>query len=170
MEKQETDSFWGDISVPLNEDWQTNGFDLINSVQVAELFAKCTSIAARLAHKAEKLTDQIQSLDFQRSQAQRDLKKLKRGILAQHFKGLPKSANAEIQEAYLLSVMSEEQRQEFDALEVEVDTLNLEIGARTPKLDRYRARLKQLERNLDWMKQYLDFDKLQTRIHSGGRT
>jgi HAMP domain-containing protein len=164
------DTFWQDITVPVNDEWESNGLDFVNAVQVAEMFAKHTSTAAFLAHKAERLTGEVNELEFKRVQAQRELKRLRREVVARNFKGIPKSANADMQEAFILSVMTDEERAHHDALETEIDEFTDDIGQRMPALEKYRARLKVLEKTMEWMKQYLDFDKLQTRVNLNTRS
>jgi hypothetical protein len=169
MTKASTDTFWTDITVPLNEDWAENGVEFINPVQVAEMFARATTIAAKLAQEAETLMHESADFEFRRTQCQRQLKRLRREVLAKNYKGITKSANAELMDAYFYSVLTEEERELLVSLEDESDEYTDEIGARQPRLELLRTRLKNIERNMDYMKQYLDYEKLQTRISSGGK-
>lgn len=169
MTKDDNDNFWDALQIPMNEDWRENGLQLVNPVEVAEKFMECTSLAAFQAQQAEDLIREKESLAFQRTQALREMRRLKRIVLARNFKGITKSANADMLEAYLLSVMTEQEVGKFAELEAEIDVYSDEIGKREPRLGIIESRLKRMDKTLDYMKQYLDYHKLETRVSGKGR-
>lgn len=161
--------FWNNSFVPVDEDWQENGTEFVNPVVVADMFAGATSRAARLAQEAEVISEKIAKLDYERGRAQRSIGKIRRAIFADNYSKITKSAGSEIQDAFVLAMADDAQREQIKAFEEEIDAHSDKIGKLTPRLDRIRFRLKTLEKNMEWAKQYLDFDKMLTRIQHGGR-
>lgn len=164
-----TEQFFSSIQIPFNSDWEENGFEFVNSVNVAEVFIKATAHSASLAEEAEKYTSDLANLDYQRGKKERELLKLRRSIFADKWNEITKSAGPEIQNAFILAKADEEQRTKLLAIEDEIEKLDDQVGRIKPRLDKVRNRMKLLERNMDWAKQFLDFDKLMKRITEGGR-
>lgn len=165
-----TDEFFSVIQIPFNEDWRENGYEFVNAVSVAEIFIKATSYAAGLAERAENLTDKIANLEYQRGRRERDLLRTRRTIFSEKFSEITKSAGPEIQNAFLLAKADEGQRAQLLSIEADLDKFDDDIGRLKPRLDKVRGRMKLLERNMDWAKQWLDYDKLMHRMLQTART
>lgn len=167
--EEERANFWNSAYVPVDEDWKENGTEFVNSVVVADMFATSTGTAARLAQEAEVISEKIAKLEYEKGKVSRQIAKLRRTIFAEHYNKITKSAGTEIQDAFVLSMADEGQRQLLLSLEDSVDESQDKIGRLLPRLERVRYRLKVLEKNMEWAKQFLDYDKMLTRIHNGGR-
>lgn len=156
------DAFWETLNIPIQV--EDDGFQFVNPVVMAQRFVHAMGQAALLGSQIETLTEQIANLTVNRDRKVRELRKLRREVLANAYTKLTKSAPSEIQEAFVLKAAAEQGRQdEFTALEAEIEYLERELESRTPRIGVYKARLKTLELAMNWGKQYLDFDKLITR-------
>lgn len=167
--EEERATFWNSAYVPVDEDWKENGTEFVNPVVVADMFATSTGTAAKLAQEAEVISEKLAKLDYEKGRLARQVAKIRRTIFADHYNKITKSAGAEIQDAFILSMADEGQKALLLSLEEDIEDRLDKIGRLTPRLERVRYRLKVLERNMDWAKQYLDHEKLQMRIFEAGR-
>jgi hypothetical protein len=166
--ERERMEFWSSITIPVNEDWQKDGTNFANPVEVADMFARATGLSSQLAAQAEALTEEIANFEFERDEADIELTKLRRRVLADHFNGIKASWSGDVVEAYILgSAGSETER--MTKLEDQKEEATRQIRLRKPSLIRLEKRLKSLEKHMDWSKQWLDFDKLMQRITEAGR-
>jgi hypothetical protein len=162
--------FFSRVYVPVNRDWQQNGLEFVNAVQVQEMFAEATEVAALLAEEAEKLTDRVANLTFQRDQVQRQVARQRRLILSENFAAFKSHhQNNEPKDAFILAAATPEQKTFLVTLEEQEETLTRQIALVTPRLDKLRNRLKLLDTNMNYARQYLDYDKFMGRISSNGR-
>lgn len=161
------DTFWNDLSIPYQE--EDEEFNFANLVIVAQHFLKAVGRAAQLGEQAEVLTEQIATVTVQRDRKDRELKVLRRKILASNYKGMSKSASRDVQEAFILAMAEKDGLlPELEALEAEIERLTREIEAREPRVAEFRNRMKLIETTMGWGKQYLDFEKLVIRSTSYG--
>lgn len=161
----ETDSFWGSFPIPLNEEASEDGFELVNIVDVQDDFLRMISQTAQLAQQLEELTDARANQEVIKARAERDLDFLRRKILASHISKLAKTASPEVRDAFIYARAIEESLTEsYDALEKEIEKAVRQIEKLTPRINKLRNRLQLLNTKADWMKQYLDYHKLQLRI------
>lgn len=167
--ERERQEFWSSAYVPVDEDWEETGTEFVNPVVVADMFALATGMAAKLAQEAEVISEQIANLEFEKAKLMRQLAKIRRTIFADHYNKITKSASAEIQDAFIMAMADEGQKKQILALEDEIEDCVQKIGRLTPRLEKIRFRLRTLEKNMEWAKQFLDYDKMQARIHMQGR-
>jgi hypothetical protein len=167
--EKEREEFWSRAFVPVDENWQESGTEFVNPVVVADMFAAATAISARLAQEAEIISEKLAKLEYEMAGYEREVAKIRRTIFADNYSKITKSAGSEIQDAFVLAMATNEQRLELTTHEEEIATRKDKIGRLTPRLDRLRYRLRVLEKNMEWAKQYLDFDKMLTRINMQGR-
>jgi uncharacterized coiled-coil DUF342 family protein len=162
------DTFWKDIELPINEDYQENGYQIVNPVDVSEKFVLAISYSTALGEKAENLTEQLAGLEEELADVTTKLNRLRRQILADNINKLKSSWSAEIVDAFILASAGD-QTERLTKLEKEHDELTGDIRALKPKLLKVEKRLKLLEKNMEWAKQFLDYEKLMHRIKMGNR-
>lgn len=163
------ENVWERIAVPINEDWRENEFEMVNPVDVAEMFAATTGLAAYTAQEAEEVTERIRNLENTKSKKQRKVTRIRRTIFADHYAKLTKSAGTEVQDAFVLSMADAEQQKELLTLEEEIDGLDDNIAPLVNKRDKLLFRLKMIEKNMEYARHFLDFEKLEKKIHAAGR-
>jgi uncharacterized coiled-coil DUF342 family protein len=163
------DDFWERIQVAVNADWEEEGVQFVNPVDVQDMFAEATGWAAFLAAEAEELTGEIANYDVERGQVQRRLAKLRRTIMADGYAKLAKSAGSEVIDAFVFASATDGQKTQILQYEDEIEALSDEINMRKPRLARLENRLKRLEKNMEFAKQYLDYDKLLERLKPQNR-
>lgn len=153
------DTFWEDMVIPFQE--EDEEFQFANPVVVSQQFVKAIGTASYLGKQAEILTEQIGNLKVTLDRFKRERDKLRRRILANHYKEITKSASSEIQDAFIYKMAQEDGlSKELLEIEAEIEDLTREIEVREPRVDQYKTRLRLLETSMNWGKQYLDFDKL----------
>lgn len=162
------DTFWQDIQLPINEEYEENGYDIVNPVDVAEKFILAISYSTALGERAESLTQQLADLEIERDKKQRELNKLRRLILSENLPKLKSSWGSEIVEGFILASAGDKTASMKD-LEVQVEQFDDKIAALKPKVLKAEKRLKLLEKNMEWARQFLDYDKLLHRIKMSGR-
>jgi len=156
------DTFWQDMQFPFQD--EDDQFQFANLVVVAEQFLRATSTAAALNEQAEVLQEQLANLRIMYERKERQLKILRRNILARNYKQMSKSAGKDVQEAFIVAMAaSDGVLQELLDVEQAMEKLQQEIEQREPVLDELRNRLKTLDTIMGWGKQYLDFEKLLLR-------
>jgi hypothetical protein len=168
--KIDIDLFWDSVELPQQD--EDKDFPLVNSVVAAEWFAKKTSDIAYLNGLAEILTEDIENLKVHKRRKETTFARFRRRLLADHYDKITKSADKEIQAAFLLKI-SKESRIDYEALlkfEDDLEEINRAIEVREPRRDQLHARLKALRDSQDAARQYLDFNKLEMRLgQQGGR-
>jgi hypothetical protein len=169
VSEDKKDGFWDVAQIPFNEEADENGFEFINAIDIAERFLEAASWASFLAQKSERLASTLAALETEKIQTERQLARLRREIFSKHYDKITKSASSEVQDAFLLAKAREEERED-DLLELEerIEELLCEIEAVTPTMNKIRGRMKVLERNMEYAKQYLDYEKLEKRISASG--
>jgi hypothetical protein len=148
------DPFYEDIKIPINADFRENGFEPVNPVDVEDKFVLAPSLAANLAERIERGAELLGGFEDLIIEKERKLARLRRTILADHWSG-GKTANAELIEQFILASADTAQKQELIALEDDLADLELKKRKTARTLGKLRERLKLLERNLDWMREYL---------------
>lgn len=162
--------FWDRITIPLNYEWEEDNTEFVNPVTVADKFAEAAGIGTFLGQDAENITKHIANAEYQRKEVQREIYKLRRRLLADNYSKVTKSAPPLVQDAFILSVArSGGVEQELLELEDRLDELTSIIDMWTPHLEQNRFRMKTLEKNMEWIKQWLDFEKLMERLTESKR-
>ncbi len=157
-----TDTFWAELKIPYQE--EDSSFQFANTVVVAQHFLKSVGRAAQLGEQAEDLTRQIANVIIQRERKERQLKILRRQILAKHYAALAKSAAHEVREAFILAMAKEDDvLTELLAIESSINSFTILLEAMEPQVSQYRARLKMLETTVEWATQYINFEKFMMR-------
>jgi hypothetical protein len=113
----------------------------VNSVVAAEWFAKKTSDIAYLNGQAEILTEEIENLKVHKRRKETSFARFRRRLLADHYDKITKSADKEIQAAFLLKI-SKESRIDYEALlkfEDDLEEINRAIEVREPRRDQLHA-------------------------------
>lgn len=162
--REEREAFWSKTFVPVNEDWQENGFDFVNPVVVADMFASATSIASLLAQEAEVLTEQLAHAEVDLTLAQRQLSRLRRSIFAEHFSKLKVGAKVEVQDAFIIAYGGEENVAKLYKFETALDDAEDTVFVFKARLKKVERRLKVLQNNMEWAEQFLNYEKLLNRI------
>lgn len=169
--KMANTGFYQQVVVPFNEevgqDSQGREVQFVNPVQAAEHFVRLSSMLARLTEKSALLTEQVKTLEVKRSRAQRELNKIRRKLLAGNYSRVTKTASVEVMDAFIWMVAQEvggEIPDEIERLEEEIEEFTREIERRTPRLEEYKNDQKLIERTGDYLKQFLDFSKLEMRL------
>lgn len=170
QQSEQPDNFFERITVPVNYEASTNGFDFVNPVEVAEMFAAATGIAAELGGQAERITSQIANVEYQLAQKEREMAKLRRLLIADNFGAVKSGWSNTVLEAFILdAAMRGGKYEHYIALENEIDAHQDNLGLLKPRHEKLKHRSRVLERNMDMAKQYLDFDKLMQRVTTHGR-
>lgn len=162
------DTFWQDVALPINEEHRENGYQIVNPVDVQEKFIVAIDYSNKIGELAEALAEALADLERERDEIQTKLNRLRRQILADNFPKIKSSWSSEIVDAFIFGVAGDQQRQLL-AYEQEIDQKQRGIAARKPKLAKAEKRLKLVEKNMEWAKQFLDYDKLLHRIKINGR-
>lgn len=168
--KIDIDLFWDSVELPQQD--EDKDFPLVNSVVAAEWFAKKTSDIAYLNGLAEILTEEIENLKVHKRRKETSFARFRRRLLANNYDKITKSADKEIQSAFLLKIAQEDKNEETRLLrfEDELEEVTKQIEVREPRRDQLHARLKALKDSQDAARQYLDFNKLEMRLNQqGGR-
>jgi hypothetical protein len=169
-EPEQADTFFERITVPVNYEANSNGFDFVNPVEVAEMFAAATGIAAQLGGQCETLTSVIANVEFQLVQKERELFRLRRSLLADSFGGVKAGWSTAVLEAYVFTcAVALDRTTALTSLEGDIEELQDTLGMHKPRLDKLKSRARLLEKNMEMAKQYLDFDKLMQRVTNHGR-
>lgn len=166
--QQEREEFWSGIVIPVNENWREDNTNFANPVDVADMFARATGTSTALASEAEGLTEEIANFEFERDEAHIELAKIRRTILADNFAGIKASWNADVIEAFILS-MAGDQRPRLLELEEHEEKAVRQIRLRKPRLSKLEKRLKSLEKHMEWAKEWMNYEKLMQRITQQGR-
>lgn len=166
--QEEREEFWSGIVIPINENWQQDNTNFANPVDVADMFARATGTSTMLASEAEGLTEEIANFEFERDEAQIDLTKIRRQILADNFTDIKASWSGDVIEAFILSKAGD-QKERMLELEQHIEESVRQVRLRKPRLTKLEKRLKSLEKHMDWAKQWLDYDKLLQRITQVGK-
>lgn len=157
------DTFWDDLIIPVQTD--DIGIEFVNPVLVAQTFIKAIGMMSYEGQLGETLTGEITGLTLMLDAKERELGRLKRKIMAKHFKGLAKSASTEVREAYLIIKAEEDGKlKQLEDAEDEIAQLKAKILAKEHECNKQKTRLKTLQIVRDWSKQYLDFDKIIMRM------
>lgn len=167
-EEPHTDAFWKTVELPFQEDDQQ--FQFVNPVAAAEWFAKKTSDISYLNGLAEILEEEIANLKVHLRRKDEKLGRFRRKLLANAYDRVSKSASTEIQNAFVLKLAEDEGKGvEFCSLEEDREELVRSIEVREPRRNQLYARLKAIRDAQDAARQYLDYNKLEQRLNSGGR-
>lgn len=166
----ERERFFESITIPINANWKENKAEFVNPVQVADMFAEATGIASSLAAQAEELADEIADLETRLDEDELRLARFRRKILADNFAAIKASWGAEIVDAFIFQKAEQQKRlEELRDIEADIDAHKMHLAERLPKFQRIKARLRTLEKNMEWAEQFLNFDKLLQRLNPNGR-
>jgi hypothetical protein len=168
--QEEINPFWDGVELP--HQTEDTEFPLVNSVVAAEWFAKKTSDIAYLNGQAEILTEEIENLKVHKRRKETSFARFRRKLLADHYDKITKSADKEIQAAFLLKIARETELGllRLETFEEELEEITRQIEVREPRRDQFHTRLKALRDSQDAARQYLDFNKLEMRLgQQGGR-
>jgi hypothetical protein len=161
--QRERAEFWEGIVVPINEKWREDNTNFANPVDVADMFARATGTSTGLASQAEALTEEIANFEFERDEADIQLSRLRRQILADNFSGLKASWGSEVVEAFILA-SARESTTRLTELEKITEDATRQIRLRKPSLSRLEKRLKSLEKHMEWAREWMNYEKLMQRI------
>ncbi len=140
--------------------------EFTNRVVTAEWFAQQTQVIAELGGKAEVLDEEIANLQVHLRRKERELQNVRLSILARCYGKITKSADKVVQEAFIRSMAVElKETDTLTKLDLELEDIRQEIEIREPRRDQYYTRLKILKDSQESARQYLDHEKLQTRIN-----
>lgn len=161
-----TDKFWDEVVVPFNPDIEAreDGYEFINPVTVAEHFAEITQTTARLAQQYEDGSTRLSELEQKLRWVTGDLNSLRKRILAANFEDVTRTARPEIQDAFILHHAPQEVADQIEEFEAEIGSLEDEIEVVKAALKKIHNRMKLIEKNMDYAKQYLDHEKLLARV------
>lgn len=163
----ERERFWSEITVPTNPDWEEDGTSFVNPVHVSDMFATVTGVSSHLSWEAEILTEELANLDFELRQEEREWLRLRRAILVDHFQEIKASWGSEVLEAFIIHAAGE-RLEELLAVEERIAELKTSMAAIKPRLEKLAKRLHAVNKNMEFAKQWLDYDKLLQRINGGG--
>lgn len=155
--------FWDQVHIPYqNEDPR---FPLADPLTVAEQFIFISEDSALLGQRLEEIEDALSDLDQELAEEERKLSRLRKVLIAENYDSLAKSASTEIVDAFVVKAAIEADRyQDLEEMEDHV----ADLKSRRSKLSRSRSKVKARMRFLDsqanWAKQYLDYDKLKERL------
>lgn len=167
-EGTQSDQFWKTVELPFQTD--DRDFQFVNPVAAAEWFAKKTSDISYLNGMAELLEEEIANLKVHLRRKDEDLSRLRRKLLAGAYDRVSKSASTEILNAFVLKLAQDEGRgPKMTELEEEKEDIVRSIEVREPRRNQLYARLKAIRDSQDAARQYLDYNKLEQRLQSGGR-
>jgi uncharacterized coiled-coil protein SlyX len=160
------DTFWKDFAIPFQVEDDEVSF--ANPVRVQRSFLEAVSELAYYGEKAERLTEQIAKLEAQRDAIRAGLRRLRREFLASEYSRITKTASSDIQEAFILNVAIQKGRDgELKEIEQTLEQKEEQLRALVPKLRKVEARMKALQRREEWAREYLNFEKLMTRLSGG---
>jgi chromosome segregation ATPase len=157
-------SFFDKIQVPLNLDYEENGLEFVNAVTVADKFAESTVINAELSRETEAASTALASADFELEQIKRKISKLRRRIFAENYGKITKSAGNEVLDAFVLSHAGPHEAPLLELEDAEQDLWKQRTSASTD-LERCKAQMRALERSMNSLTEWLNYDKFRTRIH-----
>jgi hypothetical protein len=165
------DEFWLRVELPFQA--EDDEVQFVNPVVAAEWFAQKTQDIAYLNGLAEAIEEEVANLKVHRRRAEHAFAKFRRRLLASNYAGITKSADKEIQAAFLLKIAEQQGKlDELETHEEEIEQIVRMIEVREPRRDQFYARLKAIKDSVESAKQYLDFSKLEMRLAgntSGGR-
>lgn len=163
-----TDNFWNNFQIPYQED--DPSFQFVNPVAVSQHFIRVIGEQAFLLEQSERLTQQLANVSAQETKQLRRLATLRREVLSRHYGEITKSASSEIQDAFIVSKIRNdvELLDEFESIEDSLVELQDQRIIIQPRLDQLRARMKAIEKKMEWAKQYLDHEKLMVRVAQHG--
>jgi DNA repair exonuclease SbcCD ATPase subunit len=157
--------FYDRLAVEIND--ENDDFEFANRVVVAEHFLRLQGMAAQLTAKSTALTSEVANFDVHLNRKQRELKRLRRSLLARNYSRITKTAKDEVQDAFIIMLAEESnQLEEIHSLEQDIEELTQKIEARTPRLNEFKSDLKAVERTAEYCKQYLDYEKLEMRVNN----
>lgn len=163
-------TFWNRAFIPVNT--ENKDYELVNPVVVAERFVEVTHDMAQLAQHAEEGSDAIASLELDLSVNMRKTSKIRKRLLADNYDDVTKTASSEIQEAFILKCArdaGEEVLSTLENLEIERQDLESKISDHKLALEKIKNRMKLIQINMELAKQYLDHEKLLTRVSMNSR-
>ncbi len=158
--------FYDLLSVAINE--EDDDFEFANRQVVAEHFLRLQQMAAQVVARATALTAEIATLEVHKKRFARELKQIRRQVLAANYAKITKTATPEIQDAFVFLCLQDDPDllTKFGGLEAELEEVTREIESREPRLTEFKDDLKAIERTAEYCKQYLDYEKLDMRINA----
>lgn len=159
---EKEDRFFEEVIVPFND--EDESLEFINPVVVAEHFARITALNARLASQSEGGSSRLAELEADLKRENREIDKLRRKVFADNFNDVTRTAPKEIQDAFILSRADQEVLDQLTEHEDNKAYIEDEMDVVKAALDRIRSRMRLIEKTMDWAKQYLDYEKLLTRV------
>jgi chromosome segregation ATPase len=155
-------SYFDDLTLPLNK--EEPHFEFVNAVTVSDKFAEATIFNGTISREIEEATDELARLDVELEQVKRKIGKIRRQIFADNWTKVTKTADSQIQDAFILAHAGAmlPVLEECESLEEELWKQRSQAKA---KFDRYRGRLWALERMTSYLTEWLNNDKFRTRIH-----
>lgn len=159
--------FYERVALPFND--EDPNFEFVNDVIASEHFVRLQHLLSKLTERIKDLANEVHNLEIHRNRATREIQKIRKVLFARNYSRITKSADKEIQDAFIFLVASEagdEILSQLSALEDEVENITREIEIRQPRLNEYRNDMKLIEKVGDYVKQYLDAEKLRMKIEN----
>lgn len=161
------DTFWADFAIPYNDDYRRDGTSFVNPVTVQEEFIRATGHAAYFGQLAETGTKKLDTLDTDIAELEQQIAAIKERVLAGNLTEAAKIKNLELQAAFVLANVEGADKAEYTRLRAELAKKQLAHLETKKRRDRIKSRLDQLNKRMEWLKQFLDYDKLERRIKGG---
>lgn len=155
--------FWDRMNIEFQE--EDDGFQFVNPVVMAQYFVKAVGEATQLYRDMEVLNEEVANLTIRKERKEREIKALRKRIIAANYNQLTKSASSEVHDAFVWAhAATIGKLDELKQLEEDIEVIEKMIEVRKPKIDEVKTRLRAIENFTTWGKQYLDFDKLLRRL------
>lgn len=163
------DKFWDALPIPYQT--EDEEYEFANPVVVQQQFLRLSRATAVVCQEAEDVTSEIADLENDKSEVQLELSNLRRQLFAANYKQITKSASSEVQDAFILTTARDCGREEELAdLEEMVADLESRIRRLKPVQAKLWNRQNMIKQTFDYGKNYLDFEKVLTKIeHGAGR-
>lgn len=159
-------NFYRAVRVPFNGEDQE--FEFVNQVVVAEHFIRLQDLVAEINERSLDLTNELRNLEVHLKRRTRDLAKVRRTLMARNYSRLTKTADKDVQEAFILMVAEENPTflAQMNEIESDIEDLTQKIESRKPLIEEFKDKQKLVEKIAEYAKQYLDFRKLEIRIEN----
>lgn len=152
------DTFYEDLLIPFND--EDPDFDFVNHVHAQQKLVEGQNGFTEYTEHAERHTKVIGRATKIRNEAERDLRRLRRQVLASNFGQFKASYGEEARDAFVYKKAEETGRlEDLLTLEAVIETQTREIESHQYRLDLVRGRLKAIEKTMDTAVHLLNLHK-----------
>jgi hypothetical protein len=153
----EDKEFWDRLVIPFQE--EDLEFEFANDITVQRGLLVDQSLAAYIGHMVERLEEELALLEYEKAEKQRELSTLRRAILAENYDKITKTASSEVQEAFIYRcAVNSHKDASLLQIEAEIESLTRRIEIKTPLANKYRGRLKQVDKKSERATNYLNHE------------